>query len=42
MHKTRTLLAMAAALALAPMVEAASKNFLVYVGTYTGPQSKGI
>jgi 6-phosphogluconolactonase len=42
MHKTRTLLVMAAALALAPPIEAASKNFLVYVGTYTGPQSKGI
>ncbi len=27
---------------LAPWAEATAKPYLVYVGTYTGPQSKGI
>jgi len=31
-----------AALWAAPWTEAASKHYLAYVGTYTGPQSKGI
>ena len=44
MHNTRrfvitALVALAAAL---PCAEAAAKRYLVYVGTYTGPQSKGI
>src|SRR5437867_12518482 len=52
MHNTRRLL-IAALVALAaviwatqlwvtPFTEAAAKRYLVYVGTYTGPQSKGI
>ena len=36
------LVALAAALWATPGAEAAAKRYLVYVGTYTGPQSKGI
>src|ERR1051326_3507840 len=37
-----TAISLTALLSLAPQLEAASREFLVYVGTYTGPQSKGI
>ena len=34
--------AIAAAFSLAPRTDAASKQYLAYIGTYTGTQSKGI
>ena len=37
-----TATALGAALWLAPWAEAAAKQYWVYIGTYTGPQSKGI
>ena len=36
------LVAFAAILWVTPLTESAAKRYLVYVGTYTGPQSKGI
>jgi len=43
MRNTRRFLITAlVALAALPCAEAAAKRYLVYVGTYTGPQSKGI
>lgn len=38
----KTSIIVLAALWLMPVVQAAAKQYFVYVGTYTGPQSKGI
>ena len=40
--RRHTVIAIVLALLLAPWAAAAAKRYWVYVGTYTGPQSKGI